>query len=204
MGALAAPGSEELGALVVAAVGGATGARAAAAALACAGSAPDRSGLLIDLDGAARPRPSLFATGAARALEERLARHLPEHPAASRGRTCHLSLPPSEEGLSALARVLPIARDSIGVVHVRSSLLQAALERGALSPGAALLRADLTVDRSLAALAARDLISRGTIVSILKQPLGWLTTRLALCGALGPQSCSDLPPRMLAAMADGG
>ena len=64
--------------VLVTAVGAASGARAAAAALACAASEPDRAALLIDLDGGRAPRPSLVATSAARALEERLAAHLPD------------------------------------------------------------------------------------------------------------------------------
>jgi hypothetical protein len=63
--------------VLVAPVGAAVGSRPAAAALACAGSELDRAGLLIDLDDGRAPRPSLIATAAARALEERLAAHLP-------------------------------------------------------------------------------------------------------------------------------
>jgi len=87
--------------ILVAAVGGADGSRAAAAALACAGSEPDRPGLLIDV-GARPPRPTLLASSGARELEERLAVHLPELRAAARGGTCHLAIPGDAEGLERL------------------------------------------------------------------------------------------------------
>jgi hypothetical protein len=47
-----------------------------------------------------------------------------------------------------------------------------------------LLRADLAHDRALTALAARDLISRGLRVAVLKRQLGWLAKRAALLGML--------------------
>jgi hypothetical protein len=84
--------------VVVTPVGAASGSRAAAAALACAGSEPDRPGLLIDLGGRG-PRPTLIASSGARELEERLAVHLPALRAASRGQTCHLAVDLGEECL---------------------------------------------------------------------------------------------------------
>ena len=78
--------------VLVTAVGDASGSKAAAAALACAGSDPDRPGLLIDVGGRP-PRPTLIASAGARELEERLAAHLPQLRAASRGQTCHLARP---------------------------------------------------------------------------------------------------------------
>ena len=47
--------------------------------------------LLIDVGGRP-PRPTLVASAGARELEERLAVHLPELRAASRGQTCHLAV----------------------------------------------------------------------------------------------------------------
>ena len=67
--------------ILATAVGAASGARAAAAALACAGSEPDRPGLLVELGGRA-PRPTLIASSGARGLEQRLAVHLPQLPPA--------------------------------------------------------------------------------------------------------------------------
>ena len=129
-------------------VGGASGSRAAAAALACAGSEPDRPGLLIDVGGRP-PRPTLVASTGARELEERLAIHMPEVRAASRGQTCHLALPADEEGLERLPVALPLVRDSIAIVHLPPALLQPALAEPRIEATGALLRADLANDRAL-------------------------------------------------------
>ena len=189
--------------LLVAPVGAAAGSRAAAAALACAGSGVDRCGLLVELGTGGVPRPTLLATGAARAVEERLAAHLPEHPAASRGRICILSLPPTTEGVDALMRALPVCRDSVGVVHLRPLLLQGVLGLPGLRPTAALLRADLDGDLSLTALATRELQERGVAVSVMKRPLGWLDARLALAGMQGRERREPLPRPLAAAAAEG-
>jgi hypothetical protein len=182
--------------VLVTAVGTATGSRAAAAALACAGSRPDRSGLLIDLGEGRGPRPSLIATAAARALEERLAAHLPKAGLASRGCFCHLSLPSAQEGIEQIVAALPTVRDSVAVVHLPPRLLQPALEESRLRPSAALLRADLSEDRALTALAAHELMERGIEVAVLKRPLGWLLARTALLGA-STEGNRALPPRLL-------
>jgi hypothetical protein len=174
--------------VLVARAGAATGSRAAAAALACAGSEPDRAGLLIDLGDGRAPRPSLLATAAARDLEERLAAHLPDAGVASRGGTCHLKLPGDAEGVERIPAALPLVRDSVAAIHLPPALLQPALAEPRIAPTGALLRADLGVDRALAALAARDLVARGLRVAVLKRPLPWLTARRALLGALPAES----------------
>ncbi len=180
--------------VLVTGVGAATGSRAAAAALACAGSEPDRAGLLVDLGEGRAPRPSLIATAAARALEERLAAHLPKAGLASRGRFCHLTLPSDKDGIEQALAALPIVRGSVGVIHLPPRLLQPALEEPRLRSSAALLRADLAEDRPLTALAVRELIERGIRVAVLKRPLGWLAARAALLGAL-PAGSQALPLR---------
>jgi hypothetical protein len=199
--------------VLVTAVGEAAGSRAAAAALACAGSEPDRAGLLVDLAEGRPPRPLPIATAGARALEERLAAHLPNASVASRGAICHLSaVPPAPVGgaatavgkaesatdaeprLDLVAAAVPLARDSVAVVHLPPNLLQTALDDPRLRSTAALLRADLPADRPLTVLAARDLVARGLRVKVLKRPLGWLVGRLALLGAL-PAGSPALPAR---------
>ena len=171
--------------VLVARVGAAAGARAAAAALACAGSEPDRAGLLVDLDRGRRPRPSLIATGAACELEERIAAHLPAAAVASRGRICHLVLPADEGGLEQAAAAVAIGREGIVALHLAPDLVQAGLD-GAIRPSGALLRADLAEDRALTALAVGDLLERGVRPAVLKRPLGWISARRALAGALVP------------------
>ncbi|MBW8059943.1 MAG: hypothetical protein FVQ78_06330 [Solirubrobacterales bacterium] len=177
-------------------VGGAAGSRAAAAALACAGSEPDRAGLLVDLTGGRPSRPSLIASAAARELEERLTMHLPKAGVASRGRVCHLALPADPTGIDRVAGALAVARGSVCVLHLPPRLLQPLLEEAAIRPSSALLRADLGHDRALTALAVRDLIDRGLQVAVLKHPIGWIPSRRALAGVLPGDSGGGLPERL--------
>lgn len=183
-------------AVVVVAVGGAAGSRAAAAALACAGSALDSAGLLIDLGGGRPPRPSLIAGVAARELEERLAVHLPEAAVASRGRICHLALPANQDGVERVAAALPLARDSVAAIHVPPHLFRLTLGEPSIRLSGALLRADLGAGRPLAALVAGDLIESGLRVAVLKRPLAWITARRALSGLLPADAVGGLPPRI--------
>jgi hypothetical protein len=184
--------------VVVARVGGASGARAAAAALACAGSDDRRSALLVELDAVRPPRPAPIATAAARALEERLAAHMPGAEVASRGKICQLTLPRDRGDDDALveriATALPLARDSLAVVHLPPPLLQEMLGDPRTRPAGALLRADLRADRALTALVVADLLGRGIEVVVLKRAVAWLTGRAALLGIL-PGGGSALPPR---------
>jgi hypothetical protein len=176
-------------------VGGASGSRAAAAALACAGSDTDRAALLIELADGRAPRPSLVATAAARELEERLAVHLPEAGVASRGSICLLKLPADAEGVRQISAALPLVRGAVAVAHLPPELLQVVLAEPGIGPTGALLRADLGQDRSLAALAVRDLVSRGLHVAVLKRPLAWLAAGRALLGSL-PAESAPLPARL--------
>lgn len=177
-------------------VGEASGSRAAAAALACAGSEPDRPGLLVELGGRP-PRPTLVASAGARELEERLAVHLPEARAASRGQTCHLALPGDAAGIERLPAALALVRDSVGVVHLPPSLLQPALAEVGIRPSAALLRADPRLDRALTALAVGELSGRGLRVAVLKRPLAWVPARRALFGLLPAGTPGGLPERLV-------
>ncbi|MGC1852574.1 MAG: hypothetical protein WA687_09075 [Solirubrobacterales bacterium] len=177
-------GGESSPVVLVAGVGTVGGSRAAAAALACAASEPDRAALLIDLDDGRAQRPSLIATAGSRRLEERLAAHMPDAAVASRGRFCQLTLPADLDGLEQIGTALPLARESAAVIHLAPALLRGALEETRVEATAALLRADLAEDRALTALAARDLMARGLRVAVLKRPLSWLTARAALLGAL--------------------
>jgi hypothetical protein len=158
---------------------------------------------LIDLGGGRPPRPSLIAAAAARELEERLAVHLPDAGVASRGQICHLALPADGAGVERVAAALPLVRDSVAALHVPPCLFRAVLEESRMRPSAVLLRADLGADRSLTALAVRDLQERGIRVAVLKQPPGWLAARRALAGLLpGGGFPQRLRHRLLAT--DGG
>jgi len=181
--------------VLIAPVGAATGSRAAAAALACAASEPDRAALLIDLGGGAPPRPTLIATAGARRLEERVLAHLPGAAVASRGRICQLRLPPERGAIEALAAALPLSRESAALVHLPPALLRAVLGEVRIRPTGALLRADLCSDRALTALTARDLISVGLRVAVLELPLGWIAARSVLLG-MHPGPGRTLPHRL--------
>lgn len=181
--------------IVVTAVGTAGGSRAAAAALACAGSEPDRPGLMIDVGGRA-PRATLLASSGARDLEERLTAHLPELRAASRGGTCHLAVPGDADGLEALPGALPLAREAVAMLHVSPGLFQDVLGVPGVESSGVLLCADLESDRALTALAVRELRARGLLVRVLKSPLAWVPARRALFGVLPPEAPGGLPLRL--------
>lgn len=181
--------------VLVVAVGEAGGALAAAASLACAASDADRPGLLIDVGGRP-PRPTLVASAGARELEERLAAHLPQRRAASRGQICQLAVPDGAGGLQDARAALPLARDSLAAVLLPPALLQAALADPSIAASAALLRADLDAERALTALAARDLRARGLAVRVLKRPLAWVPARRALFGLLPAGAPGGLPARL--------
>jgi hypothetical protein len=180
--------------VLVTSVGNAVGSRAAAAALACAASEPERAALLIDLDGCRAPHSSLIATAGARELEERLAAHMPDAAVASRGQICHLRLPADLTGIEQVPAALPLTRESAAVILLPPSLLQPLLEESRIRPTAALLRADLSEGRALTALAARDLTGQGLRVAVLKRPLRWLPARWALFGVL--PAAGVLPARL--------
>lgn len=173
------------------------GSRAAAAALACAGSDPNRPGLLIDVGGRP-PRPTLVASAGARELEERLAAHLPGHRSASRGQTCHLAVGEDPLELDAIRAALPLAREAVAVIHLSPAALQPLLAEPALPVSAVLLSADLDADRALAALAVRDLARQDLRVRILDRPLAWVSARRALFGLLPADAPGGLPPRLTA------
>jgi hypothetical protein len=174
--------------ILVVAVGDASGSKAAAAALACVGSEPDRPGLLIDVGGRA-PRPTLVSSVGARELEERLAVHLPQLRAASRGQTCHLSVGDDSGAFESVRAALALARESVAVVHLPPAFLQGALVESGIHVSGVLLRADLDSDRALTALTVRDLLRHDLPVKVLKRPLAWVSARRALFGV--PPSPSE-------------
>lgn len=182
--------------IVVTAVGAAEGSRGAAAALACAGADVDLATLLIDVGGKP-PRPALLASAAAQKLEERLGVQLPDFRVAARGQVCHLAVPAGLEGLDAAVAAVTVARGSTAVLHTPPDLLQSTLDGCGPRTSGVLLRADLAADRPLAALVVRDLIARGLVVSVLKQPLGWVAERRALFGALPSGSPGGLPQQLV-------
>jgi hypothetical protein len=191
-------------AVVVSAVGEAEGSRGAAAALACACADVDTPTLLVDVGGKP-PRPALLTSGAAQALEERLAAHLPQVRIAARGQVCHLAVPAEPEGLEAAAAAVTVARGAAAVLHVPPELLQEVVEaeEGPRISGI-LLRADLEKDRPLVALVVRDLLGRGISTAVLKRRLQWVAERRAHFGALPPGAPGGLSKRLIGRLASTG
>ncbi len=184
-------------------VGGAEGARGAAAALACAGADVDRAALLVDV-GARPPRPTLLASTAAQRLEDRLAAHLPDSRVAARGQVCHLSVEADDDGLRAASAAVAVVRDSIAVLNLPAPMLRATIDGTAgPRPTGVLLRADVAADRPLLALAVGDLLARGLAVAVLKRRLSWVTERRALFGAL-PAEAGALPRSIVRRLAESG
>ncbi|MGZ8666820.1 MAG: hypothetical protein ACXWZM_06885 [Solirubrobacterales bacterium] len=180
-------------------LGDATGSLELAAAVAVAaakGSGHEGAGsLLIELGERGPSRPTLLASPQAREIEQALGELGAQ--AAARGRICHLRLPADGEGRGlASAALAALPEPALCVLHGPPDSLRAQLDLRDLLPQGALLRANLERDRSLAALAAADLNSRGIRVRIAKHPLGWLAGRLALAGLqsadAGPRSTGQL------------
>lgn len=176
-------------------VGEAEGSRAAAAALACAGSDQDCAGLLVEVSDGRPPRPALIATASARRLEERLAGHLPEAAVAARGQICHLALAEGPDALERVPAALALVREATAVVHLPPPLVRPALEMR-IDPTAVLLRADVGRDRALTGLATRGLMERGLRATVLKRPLAWVPARRALFGVLPAEAPDGLPRRL--------
>lgn len=181
--------------VLVTRVGAASGSMAAAAALARTASESDRAALLIDVGEGRDPRSTLIATEGARALEERLAAHLPDAAVASRGWICVLKAPPEPTAFETLAAALPLVREPAAVIHLAPAQLRAALTAPGIQPTAALLCAKLANDRALTALAIRDLMDAGLRTAVLKRPLGRLSALSAQLGVL-PPSAPVLPARL--------
>jgi hypothetical protein len=179
------------------AVGEAEGSRGAAAALACAGADLDVATLLVDVGGRP-PRPTLLASAAAQTLEERLAAHLPQYRVAARGQVCHLAVAADAEGIDAAAAAVTANRGELAVIHLPPELLQVVVSGDRdPRPTGVLLRSDLQRDRALVALAARDLLTQGVSVAVLKQRLSWVAERRALFGALPAGAPGGLPERLV-------
>jgi hypothetical protein len=143
---------------------------------------------VCDLNPDARPlRPTILASASARSLEASLAA-TPGLACAARGHVCFV-VPDAPAGggdlgprhmQALLAGVLP--GDAVAILHMPPAALAAELEGGGQALAGALLRVELPRDRSLAALAVRELHGRGLRVRIASRPLGRVAARRALAG----------------------
>ncbi|MBS1895485.1 MAG: hypothetical protein JST59_29650 [Actinobacteria bacterium] len=188
--------------VLVTALGGAEGGRAAAAALACAGSGATRAALLVDLGG--RPaRPTLLASAAAGRLERRVAAALPRADLVARGRICVTTVAPDDEGLLTLGRAFDAVGRSPVVVHAATADLARLLEEPAASRfTAALVCCEAGIDRALGAATVLDLLGRGIAVALLARRLDWVRERRALFGALPAEDLDGLPVALVSWLGD--
>ena len=164
------------------AASGARGSDALAAALATCAADEQRAALLVELGGGSRPRrPTLLASPAARRCEAEL--RDAGVAASARGLICHVAIDERADGLDRAAQAINGAGDcAVCILHVEAALWLAALDHPGLAVKAAVIRAELPRDRSLAALAVRDLRARGLAVRVALHPIGWAAGRRALAG----------------------
>jgi hypothetical protein len=159
------------------------GGLAACAAAGVAAAARNRNGvLLVEVDSARARGPTMLASEAARSLERSL-RMAGIDAAAARGRLCWLSLP-TEGSVDRLSEACEVAtaEGADVVVFLPPPRFRDALELKVLHPGAVVLRADLSVERSLCAVACRDLQARGLRIRIAKEAPGPIAARRTLAG----------------------
>jgi Transglycosylase SLT domain/D-alanyl-D-alanine carboxypeptidase/Putative Flp pilus-assembly TadE/G-like len=168
---------------------GADGATAAAAALAVALAADDDLAPAAGGDGTAivvevgerRRGPTMIAAEPARALETRLRDAGFE--ASARGRLAWVALEPVEDWCERLAEAVDLGADSAARVIVAPPELWGGLRAaGAVVIDAALLRAELPAQRSLAALAVGELRAAGVRAKVAARAPGRVGARRALAG----------------------
>ena len=165
--------------VAVTALAGAEGGLATAAAL---GVAVARRGVdeplgvvLVDPTSGVTRRPTLVSAGAARLLESELRDVVP---AAARGALCTVST--DEWGLDGALEACRESRAAAVVVHAPPQRWRQLVDEG--EADAAVIRADATQDRSLIAIAARELIATGMPTGVVSKPPGLVAARRALAG----------------------
>lgn len=179
--------------MVVAPLGEATGSRAVAAALACAGIGESGAPIFLDVGGR-EARPTLLASAGAKELEELLAAHLPQGAAAARGGFCQVTLPADSRGLRAAATAVAVAGSVPTVVHVRREGLRAFLDAPLGScASAAVLCSGGETGRAVAVPTALEVLGRGLAVALMERRLDWVTERRALFGGIRKDHLGGLP-----------
>lgn len=173
--------------VVCTALGGARGADAAAAAVAVSGAEREAGEgvLLLDLRAATRaPRGTLLASASARAIES-ICSDRDAVTGAARGRICFAVANGSsgEAREAALGQVLDPSFGAVLVVCVCDPHgFRPHLARGAVDRRAALIRASPGAERSLLALATRELLAERIPVKAWTAPIGMVPGRRALAG----------------------
>ncbi len=185
-------------------LGEAKGGLAVAAAVGVALSRARTSVLVAELGASGRRGPTMLAAGAARELEDALRADGFERVAA-RGRVCWLALESGDEPLAELGRAAAVLPpEALAVAHLPAGLWQPALGGPIPRPVAALLRADLPVDRSLTAMTVIELRARGVPVRVASRPLGRVAARRALAGLDAGGAASQRSARLARGLEAGG
>jgi hypothetical protein len=161
--------------------------------------------LLVELDPAPSRGPTMLAAAGARDLEDALRQEAFERVAA-RGRLCWLGLEADAGALGELMRAIDaLPGGGLAVAHMPPLLWPAAIDhRNLPDPGGALLRADLSRDRSLAALTVIELRDRRIRARVASRPLGRVATRRALAGLEPGGSTSQRVARLATGLAPRG
>ena len=170
------------------AASGARGSDVLAAALATCAADERRAALLVEVGGGSRPRrPTLLASPAARRCEAEL--RDAGVGAAARGLICHVAAGEGADGLDRAAEAITRPRDcAVCVLHVEAALWLAALDHPGLAVKAAVIRAELPRDRSLAGW-------RCAICEPAGWRCGWRCTRSAGPRGGGPSpACGSAAP----------
>jgi hypothetical protein len=140
----------------------------------------DGAVLLAELAGERGRGPTMLAAESAREVERRLRDAGLD--AAARGRLAWLRLD-ANDWLDRLRLGLDVSGPlRAAVVHLPPTGFRAALDSDGPAAGAALLRAELPAQRSLAALAVVDLHGAGIRVRVVPRAPGPVATRRALAG----------------------
>jgi hypothetical protein len=156
-------------------------AAAAAVAVALAASSPDPRGVLMIETWAERRRgPTMLASVAARSLERSLMQAGLR--AAARGRLCWVSVADDGplEGVAAAVSAAPEARAA--VAHLAAADWRVALGSDEVEVAAGIVRAELPRQRSLAALAVRELRAAGLKARIAARAPGPVASRRVASG----------------------
>jgi hypothetical protein len=169
---------------------GADGATATAAALAVAladdddvasAAGGDGAAIVVEIGGERRRGPTMIAAESARALETRLRDAGFE--ASARGRLAWVALEPVDDWRERLAEAIDLGSGASAAVIIASpGLWGGLLADGAVEIDAALLRAELPAQRSLAALAVCEMRGAGVRAKLAARAPGRVGARRALAG----------------------
>jgi hypothetical protein len=169
--------------IIAAELPGAGGGLAAAASVAVtlAVSSPDPRGVLMIETRAERRRgPTMLASDAARKLERALAEAGVR--AAARGRLCWVSVADADPLHGVAAAISAGLEARAAIAHLTADDWRAALGRDELDVAAGLLRAELPRQRSLAALAVRELSAAGVRARVATRAPGPVASRRVASG----------------------